>query len=127
MICQKKNGEEESTWVQKLKTNHRLWEHNSSNTRHLLSHTPLMFRDFNDKLREWSSLLEPGQACSCHYKLLCSHGVRSVKLQMRLVKPCAVGTRLKKFVPALDFCFQIRPYQDGSTGHSAPYRSTYML
>ncbi len=63
-----------STWVQKLKTNHRSWEHNLSHTRHLSSHTSLMFRDFTDKLREWSSLIEPGHACSCHHKLLCSHG-----------------------------------------------------
>ncbi len=35
-----------------------------------------------------------GSACSCHHKLLCSHGARSVKLQTRLVKPCAMGTRL---------------------------------
>ncbi len=47
---------------------------------HLSSHTPLMFRDFTDKLREWSNLIEPVQACSCHHKLLCSHGARSVKL-----------------------------------------------
>ncbi len=89
----KKKGKEESicTLVEKLKTNHRSWEHNSSHTRHLSSRTPLMFCDFTDKLQEWSNLIEPGQACLCHHKFLCSHGTRSVKLQMRLVKPCAVG------------------------------------
>ncbi len=57
----RKKGEEESTctWVEKLKTNHRSWEHNSSHTRHLSSHTPLMFCDFTDKLREWSDLVKP--------------------------------------------------------------------
>ncbi len=94
MVLQKK-GEEESTRVQKLETNRRSWEHNSSHTCHLSSHTPLLFRDFTDKLREWSSLIKPGQACSCHHKPFCSHGARSVKLQMRLVKPRAVGTRLQ--------------------------------
>ncbi len=94
MVCQKK-GEEVSTWVQKLKTNPRSWEHNLSHTRHLSSHTPLMFRNFTDKLREWLSLIQPGQACSCHHKLLCSHNARSLKLQTQLVKPRTVGTRLK--------------------------------
>ncbi len=55
--------------MQKLETNHRSWEHNSSHTLHLSSHTPLMFHDFTDKLREWSNLIEPGEACSCHHKL----------------------------------------------------------
>ncbi len=83
MVCKKK-GEEESIWVQKLKTTRRSWEHNSSHTRHLSSHTPLMFCDFTDKLREWSRMIEPGQACSCNHKLLCSHGARSVKFQSDL-------------------------------------------
>ncbi len=96
----KKKGEEESTCtlVEKLKKNYRSCEHNSSYTRHLSSHTPLMFCDFTNKLREWSNLIEPGQSCLCHHQLLCSHSARSVKLQMRLVKPHAVGTRFKAYM-----------------------------
>ncbi len=52
--------------------------------------------DVSQFYQQIAGMVKPGQACSCHHKLLCSHGARSVKLQMRLVKPRAVGTRLNK-------------------------------
>ncbi len=45
--------------------------------------------------RQIVGTIEPGLAGSCYRRLLCTHGTRSVNFQMRLVKPHAVGTRLK--------------------------------
>ncbi len=57
---------------------------------YLSSYRLLMFHDFIDKLREWSSLLE--LACR-YYKLMCSHSTTFVKLQMQLIEPDIVRTK----------------------------------
>ncbi len=73
----KKKGKKGSTWMEKLETNHLLWEHNLSHTLppSIEPHT-FVLHDFTDKLQEWSRMLKPGRTCLFSLELLCYYATK---------------------------------------------------